>query len=168
MSSQHGVGVTSTHGPGLTHKLLIIPNKPTETSQSQFRVERRNGAWEHCFLGEGHPDSGGRGWTKLLLSCSFQVHPRSGVVRVPAGHSCHFLKCAHACPVTSVVSHSLQPPWTVACQAPLSMGFSRQESWSGLPFPSSGDLPWPRIKLPCPAPPSLAEGFFTTAPPGNP
>ena len=56
MSSQHGVGVTSTHGPGLTHKLLIIPNKPTETSQSQFRVERRNGAWEHCFLGEGHPD----------------------------------------------------------------------------------------------------------------
>ena len=32
-------------------------------------------------------------------------------------------------------------PWTAACQAPLSMGFSRQESWSGLPFPSPGDLP---------------------------
>ena len=32
-------------------------------------------------------------------------------------------------------------PWTVACQAPLSMGFSRQEYWSGLPFPSPGDLP---------------------------
>ena len=31
--------------------------------------------------------------------------------------------------------------WTVACQAPLSMGFSRQEYWSGLPFPSPGDLP---------------------------
>ena len=31
-------------------------------------------------------------------------------------------------------------PWTVACQAPLSMGFSRQEYWSALPFPSSGDL----------------------------
>ena len=35
-------------------------------------------------------------------------------------------------------------PWTVAYQAPLSMGFYRQEYWSGLPFPSPGDLPWPR------------------------
>ena len=38
-------------------------------------------------------------------------------------------------------------PWTVAYQAPLSMGFSRQEYWSGLPFPSPGDLPNPGIKL---------------------
>ena len=37
-------------------------------------------------------------------------------------------------------------PWTVACQAPLSMGFSRQEYWSGLPFPSPGDLLNPGIK----------------------
>ena len=37
-------------------------------------------------------------------------------------------------------------PWTVACQAPLSMGFSRQEYWSGLPFPSSGDHPVPGIE----------------------
>ena len=36
---------------------------------------------------------------------------------------------------------TLGTPWTVACQAPLSMGFSRQEYWSGLPFPSPGDLP---------------------------
>ena len=36
---------------------------------------------------------------------------------------------------------SLTAPWTVACQAPLSMGFSKQEYWSGLPFPSPGDLP---------------------------
>ena len=36
-------------------------------------------------------------------------------------------------------------PWTVASQAPLSLGFSRQEHWSGLPFPSLGDLPNPRI-----------------------
>ena len=36
---------------------------------------------------------------------------------------------------------TLATPWTVACQAPLSMGFSRQEYWSGLPFPSPGDLP---------------------------
>ena len=37
-------------------------------------------------------------------------------------------------------------PWTVACQAPLSMGFSRQEYWSGLPFPSPADLPNPGIE----------------------
>ena len=37
-------------------------------------------------------------------------------------------------------------PWTVACQAPLSMGFFQQEYWSGLPFPSPGDLPDPGIK----------------------
>jgi len=42
-------------------------------------------------------------------------------------------------------------PWTVACQAPLSMEFSRQEYWSGLPFPSSGDLPDPRIEPESPA-----------------
>ena len=37
-------------------------------------------------------------------------------------------------------------PWTVACQAPPSLGFSRQEYWSGLPFPSPGDLPHPEIE----------------------
>ena len=37
-------------------------------------------------------------------------------------------------------------PWTIACQVPLSMGFSRQGYWSGLPFPSQGDLPNPGIK----------------------
>ena len=41
--------------------------------------------------------------------------------------------------------------WTVACQAPLSMGFSRQEHWSGLPFPSPGGLPDPGIKPGSPA-----------------
>ena len=45
----------------------------------------------------------------------------------------------------SVVSNSATP-WTVARQAPLSMGFSRQEYWSGLPFPSPGDLPNPGIE----------------------
>ena len=43
-------------------------------------------------------------------------------------------------------------PWTVAYQAPLSVGFSRQEYWSGLPFPSPGDLPDTGIK---PGPPAL-------------
>jgi len=42
-------------------------------------------------------------------------------------------------------------PWTIACQAPLSLEFSRQEYWSGLPFPSSGDLPDPGIEPGSPA-----------------
>ena len=50
-------------------------------------------------------------------------------------------------------------------RAPLSMGFSRQEYWSGLPFPSTGDLPDPGTETTSPA---LAGRFFTTEPPGKP
>ena len=53
--------------------------------------------------------------------------------------------------------------WTVAHQAPLSMGFSRQEHWSGLPFPPPGDLPDPGIEPASLAAPVLAGGFFTTS-----
>ena len=59
-------------------------------------------------------------------------------------------------------------PWTVARQTPLSMGFPRQEYWSGLPFPSPGDLPDPGIEPLSPASPALAGGFFTITPPGKP
>ena len=55
-------------------------------------------------------------------------------------------------------------PWTVAYQAPLPMGFSRQEYWGRLPFPSPGDLSDPGMG---PAPPALADRFFTTEPPGK-
>ena len=54
------------------------------------------------------------------------------------------------------------------CQAPLSMGFCRQEYWSGLPFPSPGDLPNPKIEPASPASPSLVGRFFTTEPPEKP
>ena len=62
---------------------------------------------------------------------------------------------------------NLVTPWTVACQAPLYMEFSRQEYWSELPFPLPGDLPDPGIKPKSPAAPALAGGFFTTKPPGK-
>ena len=54
--------------------------------------------------------------------------------------------------------------WTVACQAPLSMGFYRQEYWSGLLFPSPGYLPDPGTE---PMSPALTGAFFTTEPPGK-
>ena len=56
-------------------------------------------------------------------------------------------------------------PWTVAHQAPLSMGFSRQEYWSGLPFPSPGDLPDPGIE---PGSPALQADTLTSELPGKP
>ena len=57
-------------------------------------------------------------------------------------------------------------PWTAPHQAPLSMGFSRQEDWSGLPCPPPGDLPDPGIK---PRSPALAgDGSLPSEPPGNP
>ena len=55
-------------------------------------------------------------------------------------------------------------PWTVANQASLSMGFSRQEYWSGLPFPSPGDLPNPGIK---PRSPALQADTLPSEPPGK-
>ena len=62
------------------------------------------------------------------------------------------------------LSHVCDPmdsatPWTVACQAPLSTRFPRQEGWSGLPFPSPGDLPDPGMEPKC---------FFTPEPSGKP
>ena len=63
------------------------------------------------------------------------------------------------------MSNSFTTPWTVACYGPLSMEFSRQEYWSGLPFPSPRDLPDPRIE---PVSPELPMASFITEPPGNP
>ena len=57
-------------------------------------------------------------------------------------------------------SDSFVTPWTVARQAPLSVEFSRQEYWSGLPFAAPGDLPKPEIKPASPVSPVLAGGFL--------
>ena len=56
-------------------------------------------------------------------------------------------------------------PWPVACQAPLSMGFSRQEYWSGLPFPCPGDLLNPGVE---PGSPALQADSLPSEPPGKP
>ena len=59
--------------------------------------------------------------------------------------------------------HLFATPWTVARQAPLSMGFSREEYWSGLPCPPPGDLPDPGIEPKSLMSPALAGGFLTTS-----
>ena len=63
-----------------------------------------------------------------------------------------------------LISYLFVTLWTVAYQASLSMGFSRQEYWSGLPFPSPGDLPDPRIE---PRSPALEADTLTSEPPGK-
>ena len=68
--------------------------------------------------------------------------------------------------VQSLSRHRLfATPWTAAYQPPPSMGFSRQEYWSGLPFPSPGDLPDPGIKLESPA---FQADALPSEPPGKP
>ena len=72
--------------------------------------------------------------------------------------------CVCACTQSLSQVQLFASPWTVALQAPLSMGFSRQEFWSGLPFSTLGDLSNLGIKLVSPA---LAYGFFTIEPLGK-
>ena len=69
---------------------------------------------------------------------------------------------------SSVVSNSFVTPWTVARQALLPMGFSRQELWSGLPFSPPGGLSDSGIKPTSPASPAVAGVFFVTGPSGKP
>ena len=75
----------------------------------------------------------------------------------------HLLMCMHA----QLLGHVwfYVTPWIIARQAPLSMGFSRQEHWSGLPWPPPGDLLSLGTKS---ASPALTGRFFTTEPPGKP
>ena len=72
----------------------------------------------------------------------------------------------HAQPLQSV--QFFGTPCTVARQAPLSMGFSRQEYWSGLPCPSSGYLPNPGIEPAFPVSPALQADSLRIEPPGKP
>ena len=83
-------------------------------------------------------------------------------------HILCLLKCEYAAYVGAELLRRVWlfvTPWTVACQIPLSIEFSRQEYWSWLSFPTPGDLPNPGIEARCPA---LAGGFFTTEPHGKP
>ena len=99
---------------------------------------------------------------KLDLVCNGRTHSyllphwASEIKKVSHGHLGGLV--AKSCPI-------LVTPWTIACQGPLSTGFSRQEYWSGLPFPSPGDLSDPGIK---PRSPALRADSLQTELPGKP
>ena len=122
--------------------------------------------------------SGNVGWYhlswKIHLSWKFpQIHECISVTCI--SNNMHVCVCVCVCVYVSVClcarpfSHAwlFATLWPVACQPPLSMEFSRQEFWNGLPFPTPADLPSLGIKPKFPAVPALAGGFLTTAPPGK-
>ena len=82
--------------------------------------------------------------------------------------------CMYVCVCVCVRAHMPRrvqlflAPWTVAHQAPLSMGFFKQEYYSGLAFSSPGNLPDAGIEPTPPASPAMAGRFFTAVPPGSP
>ena len=102
-------------------------------------------------------------WSRCVLDhCKLSPEPWVGLfLPWPSFHV--NISCVCACVLSRV--RLCVTPWNVACQAPLSMGFPRQEYWSGLSFPSAGDLPDPGIKPTFLVSPALASGFFTTVPP---
>ena len=81
--------------------------------------------------------------------------------RIPCTYICIHSGCMCAKSLQSCLT--LCNPMDGSCQAPLSMGFSRQEYWSGLPFSSPGDLPNPGIEPTSLRSPALGGGFFTTS-----
>ena len=113
-------------------------------------------------------------WRTQWKICSISQSFSSSEALLGTHCSCHYsteISCGvraelwlHAC-LYAQFCLTLWGLWTVACQAPLCMGFSRQEYWCGLPFAPPGDLSDPGIK---PRSPALASRFFTTAPPGKP
>ena len=123
-----------------------------------------------CFIFSGETVIG-TGFTPLVSACSRSVcvtdyDSGDSLMRSPQiGQPCwtHLL---HACMLSRFsLVRLFVTLWTIAHQAPVSMEFSRQEYWSGLPFPSPGDLPDPAIK---PMSLALQAGSLPSEPPGKP
>ena len=108
------------------------------------------------------------GETSFLIQwCQYRVPGERAPVREHASDLCLHHVCTY--PVLFLLSHSavsasFPTPWTLACQALLSVGFPRQEYWSGLPLTSPGDLPNPGTE---PISLALADRFFTSEPTGK-
>ena len=108
------------------------------------------------------PSSRGSSWPRDGTQVSCLLHWQVGSLPLHAAWETPFVFFC-ACELSHFSCVQLfVTSWTVAHQAPLSMEFSRQAYWNGLPCPSPGDLPDPGIE-PSQAPPELAGGFFTTS-----
>ena len=116
-------------------------------------------------------------WCNLRASCGWYVYTHMDIHTHPCTSMCmneYTYKpidmCMYRCVFTHLCTHglvmksclTLVTPWTIGHQAPLSIGFSRQEYWSGLPFTSPGDLPNTRIEPVSLVSPALVGRFCTT------
>ena len=160
------------HIPKEAHLLHIFPHHTLPDSHGQKNQTKKTGMQPSClsfFL-----ENGINTWPVYTRNQSLlSPLPPTCLSEIRYPKSCQFFHmflscCLHphfvcVC-VCSVVPDSATP-WTVAHQLPLSMGFPKQEYWSGLPFPSLGDLPDPGIE---PRSLALVGRFFTTEPPGKP
>ena len=115
----------------------------------------------HCYT-SSDCTSNPRNWPSVALPLQSSLYAPSSPESSPLPSSLPV--CVLSCPAAS---DSLWPPWTVAHKSPVFTEFSRQEYWSGFPFPTSGDLLDPRVEPVSLASPALA-GRYTTAPPGKP
>ena len=132
----------------LLSELSVSPESPTATHPSNHHLQ------------PPAQSVGGRGGKRSLAGKKELGFSESILLTIP--HLFLILWCE----VKSLSRVQLYvTPWTVAYQAPLSMGFSRQECWSGLPFPSPGDLPDPGIE---PRSPTLQVDALPSEPPGKP
>ena len=114
----------------------------------------QTGCWETTVVKGGSPYSGGRG-----LSSFYPWTVQSLIFPLTLGS-----RGLHECTLSHFSRAQLRVTlWTVALQAPLSMGFFRQECWSGLPCPPPGDLPDPQSEPESLKSPAVAAGFFTTS-----
>ena len=124
-------------------------------------------SWRQCPKADHRPVK--QGWkAELKQILSISVHVTSGVSKHQYLGTCPIVKqMKDSVCMLSHFSHVwlFATPWTVACQAPLSMRSSRQEYWSGLIFPSPGDLPGPGIK---PGSPALQADSLPSEPPWKP
>ena len=150
-------GLSGQPGPSCESWLLQLQHCENHRSLEQPSVGMGVG-WGGGSVGEG--GAGGGGHLRSLSS------PLAFPLGTPSVLS--------VCVCAQLTSHVqlFAAPWTAAHQAPPSMGFSRQEHWTGLPCPSSGDLPNidvgdTGIEPASPTSPALAGGFFTTSAPGT-
>ena len=133
-------------------------------------ISTKGGEGRHLEVGFTHTHSAVLSWvdSSRPVTVAQQAHYLWDSPGKNTGVGCLFLlQCMKVQSESKVAQLCLTicDPWTVAQQAPLSMRFSRQEYWSGLPFPSPGNLPNPGIE---PRSPTLQADTLTSEPPGKP
>ena len=114
-------------------RIKLLATEVTDLQYTLKWIQDKAQDEAHCSLGE---------LAKLALrelDISKRKFYEPNLLHLPIFRKARVHMCMHACMLTSVVFNSVTP-WTVACQVPQSIGFSRQEYWGGLPFRSPGDL----------------------------